>query len=256
MNVAFAVRRKRSLADFATTQSPGWFLHANDTHSQNPPSFRGSHRRPKNPPVGSAGGTTPYCPAPRRGSPLREDDGGRDAPPASTVGCVRLRGGFHGLRPLNDGDLGSPRPLLRTRLAPHSPLRTSFRGSEAITPVSAANPAKRIASEKEEQGSGVERTLRRRTPPNPAVIQSLRQQAKNPPNGSSTLMTRTPQTLLSFSRSARESPKWFLQGNDNVLPRPSAGDPRFARMTEEGMLLPRPRLGVCASVGDSTACGL
>ena len=192
----------------------------------------------------------------RRGSPLREDDGEGMPLPRPRLGVCASVGGFHGLRPLNDGDLGSPRPLLRTRLAPHSPLRTSFRGSEAITPVSAANPAKRIASEKEEQGSGVERTLRRRTPPNPVVIQSLRQQAKNPPNGSSTLMTRTPQTLLSFSRSARESPKWFLQGNDNVLPRPSAGDPRFARMTEEGVTITRPRLGVCASMGDSTACGL
>ena len=43
--------------------------------------------------------------------------------------------------------------------APHSPLCTSFRGSEAITLVSAANPAKRIAAEKEEQGS--ERSFRR-----------------------------------------------------------------------------------------------
>ena len=29
-NVAFAARRKRSRADFATTQSPRWFLHGND----------------------------------------------------------------------------------------------------------------------------------------------------------------------------------------------------------------------------------
>ena len=91
-----------------------------------------------------------------------------------------------------------------------------------------------------------------RNPPNPAVIQSLRQQAKNPPNGSSMLTTRIPQTLLSFSRSARESPHWFRRGSDNVLPRPSAGDPRFARMTEEGMPLPRPRFGALPCVGDST----
>ena len=77
---------------------------------------------------------------------------------------VPLIMGFHGLRPLNDGDLGSPRPRSRTRPATHSPLRTSFRGSEAT----------------------------------------------------------------------EESPRWFRRGSDNVLPRPSAGDPRFARMTVKG----------------------
>ena len=46
---------------------------------------------------------------------------------------------------------------------PHSLL--SFRGSEATTPVSDANPAKRIAAEKEEQGS--ERSFRRKAEAEP-----------------------------------------------------------------------------------------
>ena len=46
--------------------------------------------------------------------------------------------------------------------------------------------------------------------------------------------------MLSFSRSARESPGWLLCSNDVVLPRPSVGDPRFARMTEEKGTLTRP----------------
>ena len=37
---------------------------------------------------------------------------------------------------------------------------------------------------------------------------------------------------------------------------PSMGDPRFARMTEEAATLPRPLVGVCASVGDSTGFAL
>ena len=39
-------------------------------------------------------------------------------------------------------------------------------------------------------------------------------------------------------------------GSDNVLPCPSSGDPRFARMTEEAAILPRPLLGGCPCVGD------
>ena len=48
-------------------------------------------------------------------------------------------------------------------------------------------------------------------------------------------------SCTSFSRSARESPGWFCRGNDDVLPCPSSGDPRFARMTEERATLARPR---------------
>ena len=43
-----------------------------------------------NPPVGSAGGTTTYRSALHRGSPLREDDGGRREPSASTFSAVIL----------------------------------------------------------------------------------------------------------------------------------------------------------------------
>ena len=50
------------------------------------------------------------------------------------------------------------------------------------------------------------------------------------------------ENLLSFSRSARESPKWFHRGNDDVLRCPSLGDPRFARMTEKDTTLTRPRI--------------
>ena len=64
------------------------------------------------------------------------------------------------------------------------------------------------------------------------------------------------QTLLSFSRSARESPCWFLHGSALVPPRPPGGDPRFARMTEERATLPRPRLCVGPSLGDSTGFAL
>ena len=45
------------------------------------------------------------------GFPLREDDGGDGEPRVSTVWRVPLRGGFHGLRPLNDGEGRSPHPL-------------------------------------------------------------------------------------------------------------------------------------------------
>ena len=58
------------------------------------------------------------------------------------------------------------------------------------------------------------------------------------------------ENLLSFSRSARESPGWLRESNDNVLRCPCLGDPRFARMTVERETLPRPRLGVCPSIGD------
>ena len=63
-----------------------------------------------NPLVGCAGETTTYCSSLHGGSPLREDDGGGNDPSASTVGRVPLIGGFHGLRPLNDGELCSARP--------------------------------------------------------------------------------------------------------------------------------------------------
>ena len=53
-----------------------------------------------------------------------------------------------------------------------------------------------------------------------AVIQSLRKQAKNPTVGSTMGTTTASQTLLSFSRSARESHIWFHRGNDIVLPCP------------------------------------
>ena len=44
----------------------------------------------------------------------------------------------------------------------------SFRGSEATTPVSDANPAKRIAAEKEEQVSG--RSFRRKAEAEPSGL--------------------------------------------------------------------------------------
>ena len=92
---------------------------------------------------------------------------------------------------------------------------------------------------------------------NPAVIQRERSDRKIPRLVAEEGMTTLFQNLLSFSRSARESPGWFHQGNDSVLPGPCVGDPRFARMTEERATLARPRATVrCPSMGDSTACGL
>ena len=44
MREAFAARRKRSRADFATTQSPKWFHHGNDNASQTLLSFSRSAR--------------------------------------------------------------------------------------------------------------------------------------------------------------------------------------------------------------------
>ena len=121
------------------------------------------------------------------GSPLREDDGGEGDPPASTVSAVilalragiprlvctdsdtaqPLTRGFHGLRPLNDGSFHSPRPRYRRALRRTHHL-LSFRGSEATTLVSDANPAKRIAAEKEEQGS--ERSFRRKAEAEPSGL--------------------------------------------------------------------------------------
>ena len=118
--------------------------------------------------------------------------------------------GFHGLRPLNDGDLGSPRPQFCTLLRTYTYARHS-------------------------EGAGL-------------IIcchSEPAQQAKNPTNGSSMVTTTYAEILLSFSRSARESPGWLRNGSDVVLPCASSGDPRFARMTEEAATLPRPRLGVC-----------
>ena len=106
------------------------------------------------------------------------------------------------------------------------------------SPASDANTAKRIASEKEEQGSG--RSFRRKAEAEPrglcddaiprlvctgndngseniAVILALR---AGIPRMVAEGNDPASQTLLSFSRSARESPKWFHRGNDNVLPSP------------------------------------
>ena len=54
-------------------------------------------------------------------------------------------------------------------------------------------------------------------PPLLHVIQRERKRPKNPPNGSTMITTTYSKTLLSFSRSARESPGWFCRGNDDVL---------------------------------------
>ena len=75
---------------------------------------------------------------------------------------------------------------------------------------------------------------------NTAALQSLRQQAKNPPIGSIGVTATALKILLSFSRFARESHGWLRKGNDNVLRCPCVGDPRCARMTEEKATLPRP----------------
>ena len=55
--------------------------------------------------------------------------------------------------------------------------------------------------------------------------------------------------LLSFSRSARESPGWFVQVTTTYCVAPAWGDPRCARMTEERATLPRLLLGVCPLTG-------
>ena len=67
---------------------------------------------------------------------------------------MRLCGGSHGLRPLNDGELwvsASTVGHVRLRGGFHGVLRTPLNPQP---PASDANPAERIASEKEEQGSG------------------------------------------------------------------------------------------------------
>ena len=88
-----------------------------------------------------------------------------------------------------------------------------------------------------------------------AVIQSLRKQAKNPPYGSSALTTcilKIPHVILALRAGI---PPLVCTGNANVLPCPSLGDPRFARMTVEtitlrvhGVVPPSP------SSEDSTGC--
>ena len=93
--------------------------------------FRGSvsdRRIPQMVPPGQRQRTFPRL---HGGSPLREDDAGESNPPASTVGRVPLTGGFHGLRPLNDGDLGVCASTRPPYPAPHSLSCTPFRGSEA-----------------------------------------------------------------------------------------------------------------------------
>ena len=164
-----------------------------------------------NPPVGCTGETTTYCPALRRGSPLREDDGGECDPHASTVGLLPLRGGFHGLRPLNDGELWASASTLPQHPSAHLHLCTSFGGRDCKIFLSF-------------RGSASDRRIPRLVAPGNDALS---------------------QTLLSFSRSARESPKWFHHGNDSVLPCPCVGDPRYARMTEEKATLTRPLLGAC-----------
>ena len=62
------------------------------------------------------GETTTYPSAPSQGIPAAEDDGGEGGSPASTAGRVPLTVGFHGLRPLNDGEFGLPRPHYRCAL--------------------------------------------------------------------------------------------------------------------------------------------
>mgnify|MGYP004605820665 CR=1 FL=1 len=56
------------------------------------------------------GETTTYPSAPPQGIPAAEDDGGEGGSPASAVGRVPLTVGFHGLRPMNDGESGFPQP--------------------------------------------------------------------------------------------------------------------------------------------------
>ena len=130
-------------------------------------------KRPKNPLVGSAG------------------ERQRTAPP--------LNGGFHGLRPLNDGGFGSPRPRCRTALPQTggSPLREDDGGGND-PPASTLRRALLHSSASARHSEGAKRP-------------------KNPPNGSTMITTTYSKTLLSFSRSARESPGWLHRGNDNVL---------------------------------------
>ena len=92
---------------------------------------------------------------------------------------------------------------------------------------------------------------------NTAALQSLRQQAKNPPIGSIGVTATALKILLSFSRFARESHGWLRKGNDNVLRCPCVGDPRCARMTEEKATLPRPHslLSFRGSASDNPRLG-
>ena len=64
------------------------------------------------------------------------------------------------------------------------------------------------------------------------VIQSLRQQAKNPPDGSAGVVTTALKILHVILALRAGIPPMVCTGSDNALLCPSAGDPRFARMTE------------------------
>ena len=153
------------------------------------------------------------------GSPLREDDGGDGTPPASTSAP---RAAVQALARHSRAPL--PTPRTRTRRSGSRPKRRSKGAREAFA------------------------VRRKRSRADFATTQSPGwfHQGNDPAS----------QNLLSFSRSARESHRWFHQGSDDVLPCPCVGDPRFARMTVERATLPRPLLGVCPSIGDSTGFAL